>query len=121
MAGERIVVVQAQVIQDAVALGVRKSLEEVLKGVQDSVLGRESVDQNVKKTSEPDKRVGMEGEVCLEQGMMKAAGTCLKVRFQLWRAHTALAETKQVQQHLLGPVNIAAKGIHRHPWCRPSF
>ena len=35
VAGEWIVIVEAQIIQDAVAFGLRKSVEEILKGVRD--------------------------------------------------------------------------------------
>jgi hypothetical protein len=121
VAGEWIVIVEAQIIQDAVAFGVRKSVEEILKGVRDRVLGCEGVDQDVKETTQPDERVGVEGEFCLEQSLMKTAGTFLKVGFQLRSAHSALTETKQVEQHFLGPVDIAAKGIRRHSRRPPSF
>ena len=65
VASEGIVIVEAYVIEHPVAFGVRERLQEIAEGLRDSVLGRENVDEEVKKAPEPDKGIRLKRQLRL--------------------------------------------------------
>jgi hypothetical protein len=75
----------------------------------------------VKKAPEPDKGIRLKGQLRLQQRVIEPIGFFTQVAFQTGALHVALTNAEEIEKHLFGPINVAAKRVHRHSRRGPCF